>query len=129
MADYTVRNLKDVHDSAPDHGMAPMVEARFGGPELGAEQTGFSYQRFAPGYEQSFAHRHGDVEELYLVLSGGGRAHLDGETVDLRPLDVVRCAPHVVRSFAAGPDGLELLAFGPHGDMANAEMLPPVWGA
>lgn len=128
MADYTVRNLKDVHDSAPDHGMPPEVEARFAGAELDAEQTGFSYQRYAPGWEQRFAHRHSDVEEVYVILSGGGRVRLDDDTVELKPLDVVRCAPQVVRSFAAGPDGLELLAFGPRGDFANAEMLPSVWG-
>ena len=31
-----------------------------------------------------------------------------------RPLQAIRVAPDVARGFEAGPDGLELLAFGPH---------------
>ena len=37
---------------------------------------------------------------------------LDGEVVELSQWDVVRVAPAVVRAFAAGPDGLELVAVG-----------------
>lgn len=126
MTDYAIRNLGDVQDSAPAAGMTG-IEARFAREDLGAEQTGLSLQRLAPGASQPFAHRHGDVEEVYVVLGGSGRVRLDDETVELRQLDAVRVAPHVSRSFAAGPDGLELLAFGPRGDMANAELLPRVW--
>jgi len=35
------------------------------------------------------------------------------EIVDLRRLDALRVAPAVTRGFEAGPDGLELLVFGP----------------
>jgi quercetin dioxygenase-like cupin family protein len=48
------------------------------------------------------------------VIDGSGRINLDGEVVDLRPLDAVRIAPPVARAFEAGPEGLELLVFGPH---------------
>ena len=49
------------------------------------------------------------------------------------PLDAIRVAPELARNFQAGPDGLDLLAFGaprppdqqPGGD---AEMLPGWWG-
>ena len=37
---------------------------------------------------------------------------LDGESFELRQWDVVRVAPEVVRAFAAGPDGLEVVAIG-----------------
>jgi hypothetical protein len=37
---------------------------------------------------------------------------LDEEVREIRPWDVVRIAPPVVRAFEAGPDGLELLAIG-----------------
>jgi hypothetical protein len=39
---------------------------------------------------------------------------LDDEVVELRQFDVVRVAPHVVRAFDAGPDGLEIIAVGGH---------------
>jgi hypothetical protein len=48
------------------------------------------------------------------VLSGSGRVKLDDEIAPLEALDAVRVAPAVMRGFEAGPDGLELLAFGPH---------------
>ena len=48
------------------------------------------------------------------MIAGSGRAKLDDEIVDLGPLDALRVAPTVTRSFEAGPDGLELIASGPH---------------
>ncbi len=47
------------------------------------------------------------------MVAGRGRMKLDDEVVDVEPLDAIRVAPPVVRGFEAGPDGLELLAFGP----------------
>ena len=48
----------------------------------------------------------------YVVVGGSGRIRVDDEIHDVRRWDVVRLAPEVVRSFEAGPDGLELLAIG-----------------
>ena len=42
------------------------------------------------------------------------RAALDCEQITLRPWSALRVAPGAVRTFAAGPDGLEFLAFGTH---------------
>jgi hypothetical protein len=44
----------------------------------------------------------------------------------LRPLDAIRVAPGVTRAFQAGPDGLELLAFGPRHD-GDGDVLPGWW--
>jgi hypothetical protein len=49
---------------------------------------------------------------------------MDGETIELRPFDALRVAPEVVRSFVAGPDGLELLALGA-AHPGDAELIPP----
>jgi mannose-6-phosphate isomerase-like protein (cupin superfamily) len=57
-------------------------------------------------------HHHKEQEEAYVVVGGSGRIKLDDEAVELRHFDVVRVAPHVVRAFEAGPDGLEILAVG-----------------
>jgi hypothetical protein len=46
--------------------------------------------------------------------------------VELAPLDAVRVSPGVVRGFAAGPDGLEVLVFGPHVE-ADSELVHDFW--
>jgi len=54
----------------------------------------------------------GNIMGLAPVVGGSGRIRLDDEVVELRQFDVVRVAPHVVRAFDAGPEGLEILAVG-----------------
>jgi len=39
---------------------------------------------------------------------------LDDDVIEIERLDTIRVAPEVWRSFSAGPEGLEVLAFGPH---------------
>ena len=51
-------------------------------------------------------------EEAYIVVAGSGRAKLDDEFVELTAWDVLRVAPAVVRSFEAGPDGLDMICIG-----------------
>jgi len=41
-------------------------------------------------------------------------------------LDAVRVSPAVTRAFEAGPDGLEVLAFGPHHE-GDGELIPGWW--
>jgi mannose-6-phosphate isomerase-like protein (cupin superfamily) len=68
-------------------------------------------------------------EEVYVVVAGSGRASLDGEVIELGPWDALRVAPSVVRSFEAGPDGLDLLCIGgrkPEGP--DGERHPDPWG-
>jgi len=55
-----------------------------------------------------------------------GRVRLDDEVVEIGPMDAIRVAPRVTRVFEAGPDGLELLVFGPHHNR-DAEMVPDFW--
>lgn len=107
-------------------GFSPDMESRFAGKELACERTGLSYQRLAPGVRQPFAHKHEQDEEVYVVLAGGGQMRLDDDEIELAPWDAVRVAPETVRAFAAGPDGLELLAFGSH-QADDAEMRPAQW--
>lgn len=120
-------NLRDVEDQAAKHGFGDRQEARFPRRELGAERTGVGHIIVKPGMRQPFAHRHGTVEEFYVVLSGSGVLKLDDEVVELSPRDVVRIGPGVAHGMQAGPDGLEVLAFGPLGD-GDAEMVDDLWG-
>jgi mannose-6-phosphate isomerase-like protein (cupin superfamily) len=128
MANYTVKNLKEVENSAEKFGMPEGMEARFAYGALEAEQTGISFQRLGPSMEQPFAHRHGEVEEIYIVLSGSGRLKLDGDDVDVKQWDAIRIAPQATRSVASGPDGIEYLAVGPLG-RGDTEMLDAPWGS
>jgi mannose-6-phosphate isomerase-like protein (cupin superfamily) len=122
MSSYSIMNLREAEDQAPKFGFSESQEARFPYRELGAEATGFAFHRVKPGMRQAFAHRHEDAEEVYVILSGSGRVKLDDDVRDVGPLDAIRVAPPVLRAFEAGPEGLELLAFGPHHE-GDAEIL------
>jgi mannose-6-phosphate isomerase-like protein (cupin superfamily) len=111
---FTKVSLAAVDDAAPGNGFGHRWEARVARTALAAERTGVTLFRLRPGKRSPFTHRHTEAEEIYVVLSGTGRAKLDGQLVDVVPLDCIRVAPATARAFEAGPDGLELLAFGPH---------------
>jgi mannose-6-phosphate isomerase-like protein (cupin superfamily) len=129
MAKYAVTNLKnDVEDQAPNFDMSPNLEARFARSELEAENSALSYLRVAPTFRIPFGHHHREQEEVYVVLSGGGRLKLDDEVLDVGQWDAIRISSEVVRDFEAGPDGAELLLFGsPRGESNDAEMAPGWW--
>jgi quinol monooxygenase YgiN/mannose-6-phosphate isomerase-like protein (cupin superfamily) len=111
-APYTIQQLTDTEDSAAKFGFGELGEARFASEDLAVEQTGVSHHHLRPGKRQAFGHRHERAEEIYLVLSGSGRVKLGDEIEEIGPLDAIRVAPTVIRAFEAGPQGLELVAFG-----------------
>lgn len=125
-ARYAKTNLRDVRDSAAEHGLSAQQEARFPRADLGAEQTGMNFLTIKPAQREAFAHRHRTAEEIYVVITGAGRVKLDDEFVELVPLDAVRVSPGVARSFEAGPDGLQVLIFGPHVE-SDGEMVQGFW--
>jgi len=124
---YAKKNLRDVEDSAVKFGLSESQEARFARTDLGAEQTGMNFLRVKPSKREAFAHRHERAEEIYVVVGGSGRVKLDDDLVELAPLDAVRVSPGVTRSFEAGPDGLEVLVFGPHVE-GDGETVSDFWG-
>jgi mannose-6-phosphate isomerase-like protein (cupin superfamily) len=126
VSDYEIKNLREVKDMAVKHGFSETQEARFPRSDLGAETTGLAYHVVRPGKRQAFAHRHDEAEEVSVVLSGSGRVKLDDEVVEIGPMDAIRIAPRVTRAFEAGPDGLELLVFGPH-HAGDSEMVQGFW--
>jgi quinol monooxygenase YgiN/mannose-6-phosphate isomerase-like protein (cupin superfamily) len=110
---YTIQALTDVADMAPEFGFGELGAARFATGDLAAQQTGVAHHHLRPGKRQAFGHRHERAEEVCVVLSGAGRVKLDDDIVDLAPRDAIRIAPSVIRAFEAGPEGLELIVFGP----------------
>jgi mannose-6-phosphate isomerase-like protein (cupin superfamily) len=125
---YAKKNLRDVEDSALKYGIGDTQEARFPRTELGAEQTGLNFLIVKPGQREAFAHRHRKAEEIYVVLAGSGRVKLDDDLVDLAPLDAIRVSPGTTRSFEAGPDGLDVLIFGPRFE-GDGETVQGFWAA
>ena len=113
MAGYTIKNLREIKDVAPDGGVSDYIEARFAHEDLDSERSGISYQVMKAGQRQPFAHKHGEMEEIYVVVSGSGRVKLDDQVEDVGPFDAVRIAPSVVRAFEAGDEDLVVLVFSP----------------
>ncbi|MHB8241549.1 MAG: cupin domain-containing protein [Solirubrobacteraceae bacterium] len=123
---YTLKKLTKVEDSAPKFGLGEIQEAHFAKDELDAERTGISYTRLKPDKRQPFAHSHDRAEEVYVVVTGSGRAKLDDDIVDIAELDAIRVAPGVIRAFEAGPDGLDLIAVGARHD-GDGELIKDWW--
>ena len=109
MSDWTRTNFGDLPDSSPED---VEIEWRFGRKALGSPELGVSRFTYKPGARMPWGHRHRMQEEAYVVVGGSGRAKLDGEDVELAVWDVLRVAPSVVRSFEAGPDGLDVICIG-----------------
>lgn len=124
---YTRVNLGSVEDMAARFGLGDTGEARFANDDLGVGPTGLSVQHLRPNKRQAFGHRHHHAEEVYVVLSGSGRARIADETVPLEPMDAIRVGPELPRCFEAGVDGLEFIAFGQR-RKGDAEMLSGWWG-
>lgn len=128
MSDYTILKLRGVEDSAPQFGFDETMEARFATRALGGSIVGLALETIKPGRRVPFAHRHREQEEAYVVLRGSGRVKIEDEVHEVGQWDVVRVGPGTTRNFEAGPDGLELLAFGAPVSVGNdSELLPGWW--
>jgi mannose-6-phosphate isomerase-like protein (cupin superfamily) len=126
MANYTVKNLKDVANMAEKFGMGNGLEARFAAGSLELSNFGLSYQRLEPNFRIPFGHKHGEQEEVYVILSGSARLKVENEIVELKQWDAIRVPGEATRNFEGGPDGAELLAIG--APLAkDTEMLQEWW--
>ena len=89
------------------------------GRQLGAETLGARLWRLRPG-QASTRHRHTETVELYVVLEGTGRLHVDDDVLTLEPLSAVLVEPETVRQpfNDTGADQLWLI-FGTPNEAAN----------
>ena len=108
MSDYAVKNLLDIDDLFEGEER----EIRFSRKYLDSDELGVTLMRFAANLTATDGHHHKEQEEAYVVVGGSGRIRLDDEVLELKQFDVVRVAPHVVRAFETGPEGLEIIAVG-----------------
>jgi mannose-6-phosphate isomerase-like protein (cupin superfamily) len=125
---YTLKNLREVEDMAAAQGFGEAQEARFPMGDLEAESTGVALLTVKPGKRQPFAHRHNEAEEIYVVISGSGKLKIDDELVEVGEMDAIRFDANVGRAIEAGPNGIEVLAFGPRHE-GDAEIIEGhFWG-
>jgi uncharacterized cupin superfamily protein len=105
--------LADVEEQLTQRGRTD-VARRDLGRAAGSVTSGLKHVAIAPGAESHPPHVHSAEEELFVVLGGTGVVRLgDDEHPVARGSVVARPAgTGVAHSFAAGDDGLELLAYG-----------------
>ncbi len=129
MSAYTIKNLRtDIDDFAVAGGLSPQLEARLAREPLECEKGAVGYFRFAPGVRAPFGHSHKQQEEIYVVVSGGGRVKLGDDIHQVAQWDTLRVAPSTIRAFEAGPDGLELVVFGaPHTGPGDGDIVMGWW--
>jgi uncharacterized cupin superfamily protein len=106
-----VVNREDVAERLVAEGEIEFAR-RMLGTAAGAARIGSSLYLVAPGARQMPVHVHGDEEEIFYVLGGGGLSWQGGDACVVGPGDAIvhrpRGKPH---TFIAGDGGLELLAF------------------
>jgi mannose-6-phosphate isomerase-like protein (cupin superfamily) len=128
MAEHAKINLRDeAEDQAPKFSMPDGIEARFGRKAMGdSPQSGVSYFAYGPDFKTAFGHTHAEQEETYVVVAGAGTVRVGEEDVAVRTWDAVRIPPGLPHAIAAGPDGMEIIAFGA-GPSGDAEMISDYW--
>lgn len=129
MAEYTKLNLKqDVEDMAPKFELSPGLESHFARVPLELEHSGVSLYKIAPDFRTPFGHRHGEQEEVYVVVSGNARLKIEDDVLELEQWDAVRIPGPAMRCLEGGSQGAEVIAFGaPNTGNKDAEMVPGWW--
>jgi len=119
-------NLGHTDDAVPrriDRGELRGERRRLG-PLVGTVEIGLSRYVLGPGERAMPVHVHADEEELFFVLAGDGVSWQDGATHAIRKGDVVvHRAGAEAHTWVAGPDGIDVLAFG-EGSRTNITYLP-----
>ena len=72
--------------------------------KLGLTGAEISVNTLPAGASVPFVHAHKANEEIYFVISGRGRAVVDGDEIELKEGDWIRIAPAGKRQFFAAAD-------------------------
>lgn len=130
MSDYSIVNADSVADVYADSDVPgefrPLSEA------LEAEQLALTLIRVPPhsDFEQGTGHRHGTIEEVYLVTRGTLTMRLGDEVTEVGPGTAVRVAPQTLRSHRnEGDEPVEMWAISRHNDHSDSEKVEDYWEA
>jgi uncharacterized cupin superfamily protein len=109
----TIAALDDVPATERRRDAGDMV-VRDAGRALGSVFTGLRHLVVAPGAESYPPHCHSAEEELFVVLAGAGVVQLGDDEHPIRAGSIVSrpAGTGVAHHFAAGDEGLTLLAYG-----------------
>jgi mannose-6-phosphate isomerase-like protein (cupin superfamily) len=104
----------------------PLAEA------LGATQVAITLIRIPPhsDFEQGTGHRHGEIEELYLVTRGELTMRFADEIRTVGPAEVARVAPETVRSHRnEGDEPVEMWAISRVTENSESTKVDDFWEA
>jgi mannose-6-phosphate isomerase-like protein (cupin superfamily) len=99
---------------------------------LGASQVAITLIRIPPhsDFEQGTGHRHGEIEELYLVTKGELTMRFGDEIRTVGPTQVVRVAPETVRSHRnEGDEPVEMWAISQATEDSDSTKVDDFWEA
>lgn len=110
----TIVNLADVPVTADDNGADCAYDSRIAGNLLGSVESGLRHMKIAPAKLGPPPHCHSAEEEIFVLLAGAGTLWLGDERIPVRAGHVVArpAGTRIAHAFEAGPEGLELLAYG-----------------
>jgi mannose-6-phosphate isomerase-like protein (cupin superfamily) len=130
MSDYSIVNADDVDDVYADSDVPgefrPLSEA------LEAEQLALTLIRVPPhsDFEQGTGHRHGEIEEIYLVTRGTMTMRCGDAVTQVGPGTAVRVAPQTLRSHRnEGDEPVEMWAISRRNDHSDSEKVDDFWEA
>lgn len=111
MAPPAVINLHEIPSRTVAEGDIAFERRRIG-PAAGTQRIGVSWYQVPPGRRQMPVHVHGEEEEIFYVLAGGGLAWQKGEACVIGAGDTIVHPPNgPPHTLLAGDEGLTVLAF------------------
>ena len=111
MSGPAVINLHEIAPRSVAEGDIEFARRRLG-PACGTARIGASWFEVAAGRRQMPVHVHGEEEEIFYVLAGGGLGWEQGEAYPIAEGDTIVHRPNGrPHTFLAGDGGLTLLAF------------------
>ncbi|MGN6662989.1 MAG: cupin domain-containing protein [Solirubrobacterales bacterium] len=130
MPDYSIVKASEAEDVYADSDVPG--EFRSLTEALGCEQVAVTMMRIPPhsDFEQGTGHRHGEIEEIYLVTKGTLTMRFGDEVRAVEAGSAVRVAPQTVRSHRnEGDEPVEMWAISPLDEGDGGEKVDDFWEA
>jgi quercetin dioxygenase-like cupin family protein len=130
MSDYSIVRADEAEDAYADSDVPG--EFRSLTDALGAEQLAVTLIRIPPhsDFEQGSGHRHGEIEEVYLVTKGTLTMRFGDEVETVEAGSAVRVAPQTVRSHRnEGDEPVEIWAISRQSESDGGEKVDDFWEA
>ena len=117
-----IAHWDDVEKRRLERGQMAGTWSNLGTP-AGSYRCGVSRIELGAGEMPTPAHVHGEIEEIFYVLAGSGHTWLDEKAYEIRAGDcIVYKSSHEAHTIRAGPDGLDVLAFGAREYLTSSEL-------